>query len=104
MTKLFGTDGVRGFAGTELDCAAVMRLGKAAGGAACANRQGRAKILVGKDTRASSDVLEAALIAGICSAGADVFVLGAIPTQAVSYLTEFHKADAGIMITASHSP
>ena len=104
MTKLFGTDGVRGTAGSELSCETAMRLGKAVAGVACANNEDKkAKILIGKDTRASSDVLEAALIAGICSAGADVYILGAIPTQGVAMLTELYNADAGIMITASHS-
>lgn len=104
MGKLFGTDGVRGIAGSELDCETVMRLGRAVAGTAAANKgDGSVKILIGKDTRASSDVLEAALIAGICSAGADACVLGAIPTQGVSALTELYKADAGVMITASHS-
>ena len=104
MGKLFGTDGVRGVAGSELNCETVMRLGKAAAGVAIADKgEGRAKILIGKDTRGSSDVMEAALIAGICSAGADAYVLGALPTQGVSMLTERYAADAGIMITASHS-
>lgn len=105
MTKLFGTDGIRGIALTELDCATVMRLGKATAAIAAASREsGRAKILIGKDTRASGDVIEAALEAGICSAGVDVHVLGVIPTQGVAMLTEYYAADAGIMITASHSP
>lgn len=105
MTKLFGTDGIRGIALTELSCETAMRLGKAVAAAAAAAREsGRAKILIGKDTRASGDVLEAALEAGICSAGADVYVLGVIPTQGVAMLTEYYAADAGIMITASHSP
>ena len=104
MGKLFGTDGIRGIAVSGLDCATVMRLGKAVAAAAVARKGGRAKILIGKDTRASGDVLEAALTAGICSAGADVHILGVIPTQGVSYLTTLYEADAGIMITASSSP
>ena len=104
MGKLFGTDGIRGIALSGLDCGTVMRLGKAVGAAAVARKGGRAKILIGKDTRASGDVLEAALTAGICSAGADVHILGVIPTQGVSYLTALYEADAGIMITASSSP
>lgn len=104
MSKLFGTDGVRGEAVTELDCETVMRLGRAVAGTAIANKNGgRAKVLIGKDTRASGDVLEAALEAGICSAGADAHILGVVPTQGVSFLTELYEADAGIMITASHS-
>ena len=71
MGKLFGTDGIRGIAVSGLDCGTVMRLGKAVAAAAVARKGGRAKILIGKDTRASGDVLEAALTAGICSAGAD---------------------------------
>lgn len=104
MGKLFGTDGIRGIAVSGLDCATAMRLGKAVAAAAVARKGGRAKILIGKDTRASGDVLEAALTAGICSAGADVYILGVIPTQGVSYLTTLYEADAGIMITASSSP
>ncbi|SDB32961.1 phosphoglucosamine mutase [Ruminococcaceae bacterium FB2012] len=104
MGKLFGTDGVRGIAVSGLDCSTAMRLGKAAAAAAVAKKGGRAKILIGKDTRASGDILEAALTAGICSAGADVHILGVIPTQGVSYLTTLYEADAGIMITASSSP
>ncbi|MBR4555225.1 MAG: phosphoglucosamine mutase [Ruminococcus sp.] len=104
MNKLFGTDGVRGLAVAELDCETVMRIGRSLAAVAVANKGGRASILVGKDTRNSSDVLEAALCAGICSAGADAHILGVIPTQGVSYLTELYKADAGVMITASSSP
>lgn len=104
MGKLFGTDGVRGIALSGLDTQTVMRLGKAVAASAVARKGGRAKILIGKDTRASGDVLEAALTAGICSAGADVHILGVIPTQGVSYLITLYEADAGIMITASSSP
>ena len=104
MGKLFGTDGVRGIALSGLDTQTVMRLGKAVAAAAVARKGGRAKILIGKDTRLSGYVLEAALTAGICSAGADVHILGVIPTQGVSYLTTLYEADAGIMITASSSP
>ncbi len=104
MSKLFGTDGVRGVAVSGLDCQTVMRLGKAVAAAAVAERGGRAKIIIGKDTRNSSDILESALVAGICSAGADPYILGVIPTQGVSYLTTLYEADAGVMITASSSP
>ena len=103
MGKLFGTDGVRGIALSGLDCGTVMRLGKAVGAFAAAEKGGRANIVIGKDTRNSGDVLEAALTAGICSAGADVHILGVVPTPAVSYLTDLYQADAGIMITAGSS-
>ena len=63
----------------------------------------KAKLLIGKDTRVSSDMLENALVAGICSVGADVELLGVIPTPAVAFLTIKHKADAGIVISASHN-
>ena len=103
MSKLFGTDGVRGIAVTGLDCDTVMRLGRAVAAVAVEKKGGRADIIIGKDTRNSSDIPEAALTAGICSAGADVHILGVVPTQGVSFLTELYKADAGIMITASSS-
>jgi phosphoglucosamine mutase len=67
-------------------------------------KHGRAKFTIGKDTRISSDMLEAALMAGLCAAGADVLHLGVIPTPAVAYLTKKNGADAGVVISASHNP
>jgi phosphoglucosamine mutase len=102
--KYFGTDGIRGVANEELDALLAYKIGKAAAYVLTKQAKGKAKILIGKDTRISSDMLEAALIAGICSVGADVEILGTIPTPAVAYLTIKHKADAGIVISASHNP
>lgn len=104
LGKYFGTDGIRGVANVELDASLAFRVGKAAAYVLTQETKHKAKILIGKDTRISSDMLEAALVAGICSVGADVELLGVIPTPAVAYLTIKHKADAGIVISASHNP
>lgn len=101
--KLFGTDGVRGIANQELTPSLSYKLGKA-GAKVLASKNKRAKILVGKDTRISGDMLEAALTSGICSAGVDVIKLGVIPTPAVAYLVRKYEADAGVVISASHNP
>ena len=105
MGRLFGTDGARGVAITELTCETAMNIGRAAATVLTRHKtsDGRAKILIGKDTRISSDVLEAALIAGITSVGVDAELLGVVPTPAVAYLVKLHKADAGVMISASHN-
>lgn len=104
MGRLFGTDGVRGVANTELTCDLAMRVGKAAATVLVGNTPSRAKVLIGKDTRISGDMLEGALIAGLCSVGVDVELLGVVPTPAVAYLVKKYNADAGIMISASHNP
>ena len=104
LGKLFGTDGIRGRANIELDPVLAFRAGQAAAYVLSAGNGHKTKILIGKDTRISSDMLEAALTAGICSMGADVELLGVITTPAVAYLTVKHKADAGIVISASHNP
>ena len=103
MARLFGTDGVRGVANRELTPELALQLGRA-GAVVLAEKSGRPKILIGKDTRISGDMLEAALIAGTTSTGTDVYLLGVVPTPAVAYLTKLLKADAGIMISASHNP
>ena len=105
MGRLFGTDGARGVAVTELTCELAMQIGRAAATVLTKHKADSAKanILIGKDTRISSDVLEAALIAGITSVGVDVQLLGVVPTPAVAYLVTEHKADAGVMISASHN-
>ena len=102
MGRYFGTDGVRGVANSELDALLAFKIGAAAAYALTQeSAHGRkAKLLIGKDTRVSSDMLENALVAGICSVGADVELLGVIPTPAVAFLTIKHKADAGIVISA----
>lgn len=102
MTKLFGTDGVRGVANVDLTPELAYKLGRVAAYILADGKKG--KVLVGKDTRASGDMLEAALTAGICSVGIDVVSLGVIPTPAVAYLTRKHKALAGVVISASHNP
>ena len=105
MGRYFGTDGVRGVANLELDALLAFKIGAAAAYTLTQESAHgkKAKLLIGKDTRISSDMLENALVAGICSVGADVELLGVIPTPAVAYLTIKHKADAGIVISASHN-
>ena len=104
MGRLFGTDGARGVAITELTCETAMNIGRAAALVLTKTTNRKPKILIGKDTRISGDVLEAALIAGICSVGADAHVLGVVPTPAVAMLVKKYEADAGVMISASHNP
>lgn len=104
MGKLFGTDGARGIANTELTCELSMQIGRAAATILTKKVKHKAKILIGKDTRISSDMIEAALSAGICSTGADAVILGVVPTPAVAYLVKEYEADAGVMISASHNP
>lgn len=105
MGRLFGTDGARGVAITELTCELAMNIGRAAAIVLTKQKthKGKARILIGKDTRISSDILESALIAGITSVGADVELLGVVPTPAVAYLVRYYEADAGVMISASHN-
>jgi len=104
MKKLFGTDGVRGIANTELTPELAFKLGKAGAHILAKNATSTPKILIGKDGRRSGDMLEAALTAGLCSIGAEVYQAGILPTPAVAYLIQKYKFDAGIMITASHNP
>lgn len=104
MGKIFGTDGARGVANSELSCELAMNIGRAAACVLANASKGRPKFVIGKDTRISSDMLEAALTAGLISVGADVLLLSTIPTPAVAYLVKKYKADAGIMISASHNP
>lgn len=103
MSKLFGTDGVRGIANKELTCELAYKLGRA--GAYVLSKGGeKPKILIGKDSRISGDMLESALMAGICSVGADAFSAGVISTPAIAYLTKTGDYNAGVMISASHNP
>ncbi len=102
MTRLFGTDGVRGIANVELTPEMAFRLGEAAGH--FLGDKGRGRIVVGKDTRRSGDMLAAALVSGICSGGADALTLGVVPTPAVAYLVRELGADGGVVISASHNP
>jgi phosphoglucosamine mutase len=100
MKRLFGTDGVRGVANKDLTPDLALALGRAAGTVI----GGRGSIVVGRDTRLSGPMLEGALVAGLCSAGADVLLAGIVPTPAVAFLTIDEKARAGAMISASHNP
>lgn len=103
MGKLFGTDGVRGVANTELTAELAFQLGRA--GAYVLTKQGHPKkVVIGRDTRISGDMLEAALVAGICSVGVDVYKVGVLPTPAIAFLTRKLGAGAGVVISASHNP
>ncbi len=104
MGRLFGTDGVRGIANTELTCELAMNIGRAAAMVLAKDGRRRPVFVIGTDTRASSEMLDTALTAGLCSVGADVIRLGVIPTPAVAYLVGKYKADAGIVVSASHNP
>lgn len=103
MGRLFGTDGVRGIANTELSCETAMQIGRAAAAVLADGCRRRPVFAVGCDTRTSSDMLLCALVAGLCSVGADVINLGVVPTPAVAFLVGKYKADAGVMISASHN-
>jgi phosphoglucosamine mutase len=103
LGKFFGTDGVRGVANAELTPELVFRLGRC-GAYVLTKQNKRAKMIVGRDTRLSGEMLESALIAGITSVGVDVIRLGVISTPGVAFLTRHLEADAGVMISASHNP
>ncbi len=103
MGRLFGTDGARGVAITELTCERAMLIGRAAALVLTKDIDKKPCIFIGKDTRISSDVLEAALCAGICSVGVDAVRLGVVPTPAVAHLVRTKGASAGVMISASHN-
>ncbi|MDR1298746.1 MAG: phosphoglucosamine mutase [Oscillospiraceae bacterium] len=104
MGKYFGTDGIRGIANGTLDPQLAFSAGRAAAAALRAGGCRRPRVLICKDTRVSSDMLESALTAGLCSAGADVSPLGVLPTPAAAYLTRMLGADMGIVVSASHNP
>jgi phosphoglucosamine mutase len=107
MARLFGTDGIRGIANKELTPQMAFNLGQAGAYILGKNRakgQEKPKIVIGKDTRISGDMLEAALTAGICSMGVDVFKVGVLPTPGIAYLTRNLGAEAGVVISASHNP
>lgn len=103
MGRLFGTDGVRGVANKELTAELAFKVGQAGALVLTKHTDHTARILVGKDTRVSCDMLEAALIAGFCSVGAQAVCVGVIPTPAVAYLTRKYNMDAGVVISASHN-
>lgn len=102
MARLFGTDGVRGIANQDLTAELAFRLGAAAG--RFLGEHGRGRIVVGRDTRRSGDMLEAAIVAGICSAGCDALLAGIVPTPAVAFLVRDLGASGGVVISASHNP
>ena len=112
MGKYFGTDGIRGVAGEGLDAELAFKTGRAAGTVLLqAGHQDRPpavgdrpRVMIGRDTRISCDMLESALSAGLCSAGVDVTLLGVLPTPAVAYLATKTESDMGIVISASHNP
>lgn len=103
MSRMFGTDGVRGVANTELTPELAFKLGRA-GAYVLTEGTHKPKILVGMDTRISGQMLESALVSGILSVGAEAVCVGIVPTPAIAYLTRKYNADAGVMISASHNP
>lgn len=103
MGRLFGTDGVRGVANSQLTPSLAFRLGQA-GAYILSKEHPHPRIVIGKDTRISGDMLEAALIAGICSVGADVLRVGVLPTPGIALLTRTLEVSAGVVISASHNP
>ncbi len=104
MARLFGTDGVRGVANEELTPLLAMQLGQAGATVLTKENAHKPTIMVGCDTRISCDMLANALMAGICSVGANAVYVGVIPTPAVAYLTKKYKVEAGVVISASHNP
>ena len=104
MGRYFGTDGIRGVAGENLDAGLAFRIGQAAGTVLARNEGKRPRVIIARDTRISCDMLESALTAGLCSVGSDVTLLGVLPTPAAAYLTIKTEADMGIVISASHNP
>ena len=105
MGRLFGTDGVRGVANKDLTNELAMKIGSAAAMVLLKEAHGeKPTVLIGRDTRASGDMLEAALTAGLCSVGCNVLSVGVVPTPAVAYLVGKYECEAGIMISASHNP
>ena len=104
MRRLFGTDGVRGIANEFLSCELAMSIGRALGFILSSNQKYKPRVIIGMDTRLSSEMLVSAISAGLCSSGSDVMTLGVVPTPAVAYLVKKYGAKAGIMISASHNP
>ena len=104
MGRLFGTDGARGVANSELSCELAMQIGRATAMVLIDADKKRPKVMIGADTRISSDMLVCAITAGLCSVGADVMQLGVLPTPAVAFLVRKYGYDAAVMVTASHNP
>ncbi|WP_314989529.1 phosphoglucosamine mutase [uncultured Gemella sp.] len=103
MRKYFGTDGIRGIAGESLTADLSFKVGKALGKLLTEKKE-HPKVIIGRDTRISCDMIEQALTAGLTSTGVNVMTVGAIPTPAIAYLTKTIETDSGIMISASHNP
>ena len=104
MGRIFGTDGARGVANTEIGCKLAMDIGRASAMVVSRRLHKKVTFVVGKDTRISSDMLENAIVSGLCSVGANVIKLGFVPTPAVAYLVKELGADGGVMLSASHNP
>ena len=104
MGRLFGTDGVRGVANSELTPELAFKLGKAGAHVLSESNKSKPVVLIGKDTRISGDMLEDALSAGILAVGGNVIKVGVLPTPAVAYLVRHYNADVGVVISASHNP
>src|SRR5256886_13200138 len=105
MGRLFGTDGVRGRANADLTPELALAVAVAAAQTLFERDRSHAPVaVVGRDPRASGEMLEAAVVAGLTSAGADVKLVGVLPTPAVAYLTGLYGADVGVMLSASHNP
>ncbi len=104
MGKFFGTDGVRGVAGSELTPELAMKIGRATASVLAKTSKEKPLYVIGCDTRISGDMLQSALAAGICSVGCDVMLLGVLPTPAIALLTQRYHASAGFVISASHNP
>lgn len=104
MARLFGTDGVRGVANEDLTPLFALQLGQAGAYVLTKEKEHKPTIMVGCDTRISGDMLANALMAGACSVGANCVFVGVMPTPAVAYLTKKYRADAGVVISASHNP
>ncbi|HOO58805.1 MAG TPA: phosphoglucosamine mutase, partial [Anaerolineaceae bacterium] len=103
--QYFGTDGIRGTAGTApMSTEFVLKLGRAAGLVLGAGSGSRPTFIVGRDTRSSGLMLQSALLAGLLASGADVVDLGILPTPAIAFLTQKTGAQAGVVISASHNP
>ena len=104
MRKLFGTDGIRGVANIyPMTKEIAMQVGRAIA-FIVKNKKGRPRIVIGKDTRVSGYMIENALAAGICSMGVDVLLVGPLPTPGIAFITTSMRADAGVVISASHNP
>src|SRR5512144_805562 len=105
MARLFGTDGVRGVANVApMTAETALEIGRATAYVCRSDRKRRHTIVIGKDTRLSGYMLESALTAGICSMGVDVLLLGPMTTPGIAFITRSMRADAGVVISASHNP